>query len=369
MSINIHPAIAAIDPYVPGRLAEDVEREFGIVPATKLASNENALGPSPSALATMQNMKDSLNRYPDGTGNALRKALAQQYKVEVGQVILGNGSDELISLLVKVSISPGDDAITATPSFSIYDKAVRAGLGNIISLPLTNYAYDLSAMHKAITPRTKVLFICNPNNPTGTIVNTKQLCSLLHKIPKHILVVLDEAYAEYVTDPNYPDSITLQTKGHSLIVLRTFSKIYGLAGLRIGYAIAPLNLADAMNKVRMPFNTNTLAQNAALAALNDIDHINASNDNNQRGKLLLYKTFDELSLPFIPSEANFIYFDTKKNGKIVFEALLRFGVIVRHIDGSMLRVTIGLPEENEKFILALRTIIQNPSPVHTNGLK
>jgi len=358
MSIEIHPTIAAINPYIPGRLAEEIEREFGITQATKLASNENALGPSPKALSVLRDEANTLNRYPDGNGTALKHSLAQKYGITADRIMLGNGSDELIALLVKTVMAPGDDAIIATPSFSIYETAVTAGFGNAIIVPLTDCHYDLSAMAKAITPRTRLLFICNPNNPTGTIVNGEQLLSFLHQIPKHVLVVVDEAYGEYVTTPDYPDIIGLQSQGHPLVVLRTFSKIYGLAGLRIGYGIASPTVIETMNKIRLPFNTNTLAQRAALAALQDDDHINASRAMNLTGKALFYDTFTQLGLPFTHSEANFVYVNTKQNGKVAFEALLRFGVIVRHIDGPMLRITVGLPHENERFITAFRTVMQ-----------
>ncbi len=358
MSLEVHPAIAAISPYVPGRLAEDVEREFGITQATKLASNENALGPSPKALSILKDATKTLNRYPDGNGNALKQALAARYGITVERILLGNGSDELISLLVKTVMAPGDDAVISTPSFSMYEKAVTAGLGNAIIVPLTDYCYDLSTMAQAITPRTRLLFVCNPNNPTGTVVGREQLLSFLRQIPKHVLVVVDEAYGEYVTTPDYPDTIGLQSQGYPLVVLRTFSKIYGLAGLRIGYGMASPYLIEAMNKVRLPFNTNTLAQRAALAALQDDDHIHASRTMNLAGKVLFYEAFEQLELPFIHSEANFVYVDTKRDGKAVFEALLRFGVIVRHIDGPMLRITVGLPDENEQFMTAFHTVMQ-----------
>ena len=361
MSLEVHPAIAAISPYVPGRLAEDVEREFGIAQATKLASNENALGPSPKALSILKDATKTLNRYPDGNGNALKQALAAQCGITVERILLGNGSDELISLLVKTVMAPGDDAVISTPSFSMYEKAVTAGLGNAIIAPLTDYCYDLSTMAQAITPRTRLLFVCNPNNPTGTVVGREQLLSFLRQIPKHVLVVVDEAYGEYVTTPDYPDTIGLQSQGHPLVVLRTFSKIYGLAGLRIGYGMASPYLIEAMNKVRLPFNTNTLAQRAALAALQDDDHIHASRTMNLAGKTLFYEVFTQLELPFIHSEANFVYVDTKRDGKAVFEALLRFGVIVRHIDGPMLRITVGLPDENEQFTTAFRTVMRTPA--------
>ncbi len=361
MPLEVHPVIAAISPYIPGRLAEDVEREFGVAQAIKLASNENALGPSPKALLALKDVSKALHRYPDGDGNALKHALAARYEIMVERILLGNGSDELIALLVKTIMAPGDDAIIAAPSFSIYEKAVTAGLGNAVIVPLTDHCYDLSAMAEAITPRTRLCFVCNPNNPTGTVIGQEQLLTFLRQLPQHVLVVVDEAYGEYVTTPDYPDTISLQAQDSPLVVLRTFSKIYGLAGLRIGYGIAAPDVIEAMNKVRLPFNTNTLAQRAALAALQDDDHIHASRTMNLAGKALFYKVFNQLALPFVHSEANFVYVDTKRDGNVVFEALLRFGIIVRHIEGPMLRITVGSPDENERFIAAFHTVMQTPT--------
>lgn len=360
MPIEVLPAVAAIRPYIPGRNAEDIEREFGIAEATKLASNENALGPSPKALSVLRDEAKTLHRYPDGNGKALKHAIAGRYGIGSERILLGNGSDELISLLVKTIMAPGDDAVVSAPSFSMYEKVVIAGLGNVISVPLIDYRFDLEAMAVAITPRTRLCFVCNPNNPTGTVVDREQLLSFLRRIPNHVLVVVDEAYGEYVTTPDYPDTVGPQFQEFPLVVLRTFSKIYGLAGLRIGYGVAPSHLIEAMNKVRLPFNTNTLAQRAALAALQDHDHIDASRTINLAGKTCFYDTFTQLGLPFVRSEANFVYVDTKRDGKAVFEALLRFGVIVRHIDGTMLRITVGLPEENERFIAAFHAVMQAP---------
>ena len=360
MSIRVHPAIASMNPYIPGRDAEDIKQEFSVAQTTKLASNENALGSSPKALSMLSDFAMALNRYPDGAGKALKRAIAARYGIAVDQIILGNGSDELITLLIKAVMIPGDEAVTCTPSFSLYEKAVTANLCNTIRVPLTNHCYDLTAMSEVITPRTRLLFICNPNNPTGTIIDQDQLLSFLHRIPSDILVVIDEAYGEYVMTVDYPDTIRLQSHGYSLVTLRTFSKIYGLAGLRIGYGIAPQYLIEVMNKVRLPFNTNTLAQRAALAALHDDSHLAASRTMNCAGKAFFYDAFKELGLPFVCSEANFVYVDTKRDGNVVFEGLLRLGVIVRHIEGSMLRVTVGRPDENRHFIDALRTVMQVP---------
>ncbi len=367
MSINLHPAISSLRPYIPGRRVQDIEREYGVSQAIKLASNENALGPSPKALAALDGGTTTLHRYPDGSGSELRLALAECHGVSSEQILLGNGSDELIALIVKTIMGPGEDAIVATPSFSIYETTVRSALGHVITVPLTSHCYDLETMTHAVTPKTRLFFICNPNNPTGTTVTTKQIRSFLTQIPPNTIVVIDEAYGEYVTDADFPDSVALQSEGYPIIVLRTFSKIYGLAGLRIGYAIAPGYLVEAMNRIRLPFNTNTLAQQAALAALNDKEHLAASRAMNIKGKALFYNAFAELGLPFLRSEANFVYVDTLRDGNTVFDELLRLGVIVRHIEHSMLRITVGLPAENDRFLRALRDVLGRVKAVAQHG--
>lgn len=356
--IKVSPDIAGIIPYPPGKPMEELERELGIKGSIKLASNENPLGPSRKAVAAIRKGVEKIQRYPDGAGYYLKEALANKWKVDSSQVAIGNGSNEIIELLVRTFILPGDEAIMARPSFSLYRLMITAGHGTPVQIPLKEGRHDLTEMAKAITPKTKLIFICNPNNPTGTIVRKKEVVRFLLRVPKRILVVFDEAYAEYATDAEFPQTIDFLREGASVIFLRTFSKIYGLAGLRIGYGISSPEVIDYMNRVRQPFNTNLPAQQGALAALSDEGHVAKSLRINQEGKEYLYRQFDEIGLTYLPSETNFIYFDLNGSdpslGKKIFTSLLQKGVIIRHLEGLHLRVTIGLPKENQRFIKSLR---------------
>jgi histidinol-phosphate aminotransferase len=356
MPLKVHPDIASLVPYVPGKPIEELQRELGLPRAIKLASNENPIGPSPRALAVLAETASTLHRYPDGGAFRLRGALAQRWKVMPDQVILGNGSDELLGLLARAFLSPGDEAVMAEHTFVIYKMEVQAAHGVVVEVPQKNWRHDIPAMTAAITDKTRLLFICNPNNPTGTMSTKAEIAALMEHVPDHVVVVFDEAYYEYVRHPEFPESIDYVKAGRQVIVLRTFSKIYGLAGLRIGYGMTSPEIAGYLNRIRPPFNANSMAQQAALAALEDEEHVTASRtlthtemDKVRRGLL-------RLGLEALPSEANFLYFDVKQDGREVFNALLREGIIVRHIEGRMLRVTIGLPEENELFLHALESV-------------
>lgn len=357
MTLNVHPDIESLSPYVPGKPIEELQRELGLSRVIKLASNENPLGPSPKALAVLAEAAKTLNRYPDGGAFRLRTALADRWKVSLDQVILGNGSDEIIGMLARAFLSPGEEAVMADNTFVIYRMEVTASHGIPVIVPLMDGRHDLAAMARAVTPRTKLLFICNPNNPTGTIVNAGEVDALMAAVPAHVIVVFDEAYCEYVRDPHFPDSLGYVRRGRHAIVLRTFSKIYGLAGLRIGYGVTTAEIAGYLNRVRPPFNANSLAQRAALAALGDEEHVAKSRAMNQTEMASVRAGLTALGLQPLPSEANFLYFDAGRDGRLVFEALLREGVIVRHIEGNYLRVTIGLPEENRQFLRALKTVL------------
>jgi histidinol-phosphate aminotransferase len=361
MPLTIHPDIASLVPYLPGKPLEELERELGISRAIKLASNENPCGPSPKALAVLSEAARTLHRYPDGGGHRLRAALAERWKVTPDQVILGNGSDEIIGLLVRALLTPGDEAVMADQTFVIYKTEVTAAHGVPVVVPLKNWRHDLSAMADAVTPRTRLLFVCNPNNPTGTMVNAAEVDRLMARLPEQAVVVFDEAYYEYVSSRDFPDALAYVKQGRNVVVLRTFSKIYGLAGLRIGYGLTTREIAGYLNRVRPPFNANSLAQRAALAALGDDEHLAQSRGVNQSGMAAVRGTLRALGLDPVPSEANFLYFDVGRDGKAVFEALLREGVIVRHIEGRMLRVTIGLPDENERFLQALAKVLGRDS--------
>ena len=355
--ITVSENIRSISPYVPGKPIEELERELGISGSIKLASNENPLGPSPKAVAAVKKAVEGLNRYPDGSGFYLSQALAGKYGVNLNQVILGNGSNELIELAVRTFIQPGDEIISADPSFVVYKMITQAGGGTNVIVPCKDMRHDLDAMAARITPKTRIVFIANPNNPTGTMNTSAEMDRFMEQVPDHVIVALDEAYFEYVTHADYPDSLDHLKAGKNVLALRTFSKIYGLAGLRIGYGITTPEIAELMNKVRQPFNTNSLAQIGALAALADRKHVEKSIANNNEGKQFLYQTFQQLGISFIPTEANFIMFETRLDGRELYTALLKQGVIVRPMGGNRLRVTIGLPAENKRFVEELEKVV------------
>jgi histidinol-phosphate aminotransferase len=357
MALQVHPDIRSLSPYVPGKPIDELQRELGLTRVIKLASNENPLGPSPRALAALSGAQDMLHRYPDGGGYQLRQTIADRWKVGREQVILGNGSDEILGLLARTFLTPGDEAIMADHTFVIYKMEVTAVHGKPVVVPLVDWTYDLESMVCAVTPRTRLLFLCNPNNPTGTMVSAEAVDRLMAKVPEDVIVVFDEAYFEYVRNSKFPDAMAYVKQGRNAIVLRTFSKIYGLAGLRIGYGISTAEIIDFLNRVRPPFNANSLAQRAALAALGDDEHVAKSRAVNTAGMEQMEQGLRALGVIPIPSETNFLYFDAKRDGRLVFEALLRAGIIVRHIDGTMLRVTIGQPDENAAFLQAFRKVL------------
>jgi histidinol-phosphate aminotransferase len=357
MALQVHPDIRSLSPYVPGKPIDELQRELGLTRVIKLASNENPLGPSPRALAALSGAQDMLHRYPDGGGYQLRQTIADRWKVGREQVILGNGSDEILGLLARTFLTPGDEAIMADHTFVIYKMEVTAVHGKPVVVPLVDWTYDLESMVCAVTPRTRLLFLCNPNNPTGTMVSAEAVDRLMAKVPEDVIVVFDEAYFEYVRNSKFPDAMAYVKQGRNAIVLRTFSKIYGLAGLRIGYGISTTEIIDFLNRVRPPFNANSLAQRAALAALGDDEHVAKSRAVNTVGMEQMEQGLRALGVIPIPSETNFLYFDAKRDGRLVFEALLRAGIIVRHIDGTMLRVTIGQPDENAAFLQAFRKVL------------
>ena len=355
--------ISDIKPYVPGKPLEELERELGIKDSVKLASNENPLGPSPLAMEALlttitgSRATTSFNRYPDGSGYFLKRALSERLSVSEDEIILGNGSNELIDIAVRTFLQQNDDAVMAHPSFIVFSLSVQAMGGNPVQVPLKDYTHDLDAMADAVTNRTRIFFIANPNNPTGTI-NTREACDrLMKRIPDGVLVIFDEAYYEYVTHPEYADSFTYFREGKNILILRTFSKIYGLAGLRIGYGIARREIITEMDKIRPPFNTSSVAQGAALRALNDETHVTSSRSINEQGKTYLYRELDALGLTYVPTEANFIYIVLPQDSHALYNNLLRQGVIVRPVGEREIRVTIGLPEENKRFIEAIRKTV------------
>lgn len=356
--------VSTIKPYVPGKPIKELERELGIKGSVKLASNENPLGPSQKALKALREfLQDGcdLSRYPDGEGYYLKSAISGKLGVGTDEIILGNGSNDLIDIAVRTFMGLGDEAVMAAPSFVVYSMAIRSVGATPIEIPLTDYRHDLAAMADAITERTKIIFIANPNNPTGTVNKKNEFEKFMDKIPYGILIIVDEAYYEYVTDPEYPDTLKYFRDGRDILILRTFSKVYGLAGLRIGYGIARKDIVAEMNKIREPFNTNTLAQLAAMNALTDDWHLKKSIEVNEQGKEFLYRELDSLGIMYVPTEANFIYMPLHVESRIIYDALLRMGVIVRPVGPREIRVTIGVPEENRRFIEAFKIVIKSLS--------
>jgi histidinol-phosphate aminotransferase len=350
--------VSGIKPYVPGKPMEELERELGITGSVKLASNENPVGPSGKALKAIEGSLRGLNRYPDGGGYYLKQALSERLGVAPEELILGNGSNELIEIAVRTFMRPGEEAVMARPSFVVYSMAVRAHGCRAVEVPLRDFRHDLDAMAAQVTGKTRVLFIANPNNPTGTINTAPELDRLMEGLPEGVLVVADEAYYEYVTAPDYADSMRHLREGRDILVLRTFSKIYGLAGLRIGYGMARREVVEEMNKVRAPFNTNSLAQAAALSALADEEHLRRSREVNEEGKEYLYRELFSMGLRFVPTEANFIYVTLEGDSNELYEALLRRGVIVRPMGPDAIRVTVGLPGENGRFVESLKAVMK-----------
>jgi len=349
--------IRAIAPYQPGKPISELERELGITGIVKLASNENPLGCSPLAMAAMQEALKTIALYPDGNGFELKDALFKRYGVEHARIVLGNGSNDMLELAARAFLTVGDKAVYSDHAFAVYPLATQAVGATGISVPAVNYGHDLDAIRKAaVAQGAKIIFIANPNNPTGTFLSAAALLDFLRALPANILVVLDEAYNEYLPEECRYDSVAWLKKFPNLIVSRTFSKAYGLAGLRVGYAFADAQVADMMNRVRQPFNVNSVAQAAAVAALQDEDFVRRTNELNRRGMEQIMQGLGKLGLEFIPSYGNFISFKIS-NGMKMYRRLLELGVIVRPIAGydmpDYLRVSIGTENENEKFLSVL----------------
>ncbi len=353
--------ILEIKPYIPGRPIEEVKRQLGLKEVIKMASNESPFGPSPKVLKTIAGAAKDINRYPDGNCFYLRRALAKKLSVDPLQLIFGNGSDEIIVMATKVFVEKGDDVIIAKPSFLIYEIASQIAGAKIKFIPLNNFQYDLEGMKKAVTGRTKIIFIGNPDNPAGTYVTARQVDAFLKGIPKRVLVFFDEAYFEFVAQKDYPDTIRLLKRYPNILVTRTFSKMYGLAGLRIGYGVARKEIVSLLDRVREPFNVNSLAQAAALAALGEGAYYRAAAKEIARGKIFLYAHLRRMKLSFIASATNFILIDVNQASFPISQALLKKGVIVRDMGvwglKSFIRVTIGSLKENKKFIQALEEVL------------
>jgi histidinol-phosphate aminotransferase len=355
--VPIRQNLRRISPYVPGKPIEEVERELGITGACKIASNENPLGTSPLVLEALRRAALDVHRYPDGSAFRLRKALSGKFGRSESTILLGNGSNELLVLLAQAVLEPGDQVVFATPSFVVYPLAAQLFGAAAVPIPLKDHAHDLQAFSRALTEKTRLVFVCNPNNPTGTAVSRLAVEALLRACPPEVLVVLDEAYYEYVEMKTYFESLDLLESHPNLAVLRTFSKVYGLAGLRVGYGFAHPDLADALQRIRQPFNVNSLALAGAEAALQDQDHVRRVVDLNARMRSRLTEGLKELGIEPAPSQANFVYFKVA-GAAALYDKLLKKGVIVRPMGPEALRVTTGTEEETERFLAEFRSILR-----------
>jgi len=360
-AIIARDVISRLVPYVAGKPIEEVERELGITDIIKLASNESPLGPSPKALEAARKALEGLRMYPEGSCYVLRQELVKHLGVDADMLMFGNGSDDLLHCLGLAFLDPTDEVVTANPTFVQYRAAAFLAGCTFHEVPLKDYTYDLDAMAEKFNDRTRIVFIANPNNPTGTINTRQQIERLLDRLPERALCVLDEAYYEYIEDPDYPQSIDYVRQGRNVVVLRTFSKIYALAGLRVGYGIASPEIVRYIDQVREPFNVNTVAQYAAAASLQDPEQVTRSRRVNSEGKKQFCDAFDRLGLGYAPSQANFVFVDFGRDSVEVSNALMRKGVIIRAGNTfgtpTCARVTIGTREENERFIRALEEVL------------
>lgn len=354
MAIKCRNEIKDLSPYMPGRPIEDVKKEYGLDEVIKLASNENPLGCSPDVLETIRST-DSLELYPDGNCTVLKQELASKLNLDCEEILLTNGSDEMVDMLAKTFMSSGDEVIMSSITFPRYNSVTTMMGAKPVVVPLKDWTYDLDGMFKEITDKTKFIWLCNPNNPTGTIFTEEELFKFLDSVPEDIIVVYDEAYNEYVTRDDYPhDTEKLLKKYANIIIMRTFSKIYGLAALRVGYTLANKDIIENIERVRCPFNVNSIAQNAAIAALKDQDFVKKSYDMNIEGKKYLYEEFDKLGFDYEVTETNHIFVDIGEDASFVFEELQKRGVIIRPFMDSYIRVTIGTMEQNKTFIQKLK---------------
>lgn len=354
--------ILNFQPYIPGKPIDEIKRKFKLQKVDKLASNENPLPPSPQVLKVIKDNLKNINLYPDGSGYSLKQAIAKKYKVKTENIVLGNGSDEIIELLGRVFLNQPDEILVGENCFVRFCMAAQIMGAKVKSIARKDYHYDLSSMSKAISQRTKLIFIDNPNNPTGTYVSQRDLDIFLKEIPDNVLLILDEAYSEYVQEKDYPQGLDYFKKGkENVFVLRTFSKIYSLAGLRIGYGIGSAKIVSYLEQVRPPFNTNILAQAAASVSLEDNQQILKTRKLIANQKKYLYQEFEKLSLFYIPSVTNFILVNVGQSGEKVFNDLLKKGIIVRPVSeygfSDWIRVTIGTPAQNRRFIKELKEIM------------
>ena len=366
---RVKPHVAELSPYQPGKPVEELERELGIREAVKLASNENPLGPSPKAVEAMRAAAAGVHRYPDGVSFRLREKLSRRLGVAPEQLVFGTGSSEILELIAKAFLGPGDEAVIPWPSFAMYPVVVGGMGARAVQVPLDgDLVQDLPAMARAVTARTRVAIVCNPNNPTGTSVGAEELDRFAAALPGDVVLVVDEAYAEYARRPDFPDGLALVARRPGTAVLRTFSKVYGLAGARVGYGVMDPELAGYLERARHPFNLNNLAEAGALAALDDDAHLERTLQVTHRGCDDLTRELRALGVEVTPSDANFLL---ARTGRGSYERLLREGVIVRPMEGFGLpehvRITIGTPEENQRLVRALRALGAAASPASSDA--
>ncbi len=347
-------------PYVPGKPIEEVKREYGLSEIEKMASNENQLGPSPLALEYVKRALNEVNFYPESTAVELKRDLADYLGVGFDNIIVGNGAEELLSLIANTFINQGDEVVVASPSFGIYGITTSILGAKVVSVPFKGKEYDLDGMLNAINDKTKLVYLCNPNNPTGNIIKKKDMDYFFEKLPSHVVVILDEAYFEYaMSESEYPNGLDYLQKRPNTVVIRTFSKVYGLAGLRVGYLITSKEIADVMNKAKLTFNVNKLAQEAARGALRDKEHREKTLEMNAKSIEMMENFFDQMEFDYFKSYTNFIFVDVQKHSKIIFEGLMKQGVIVRpgYFWGwdNWIRVSTGTIQQTKKFTSTLYT--------------
>ena len=362
--LKVNGNIECLKPYEPGKTIEEIKREYNLENIVKLASNENSFGTSPKAVEAIKNYAEKAYLYADGSCFKLKEKISKKLNISFEQLIIGNGSNEIIELILRTFIDKGDKIISCFPTFSFYRICAETTFGSYLDVPLLNYLFDLNKIYENIDSSTKVIIICNPNNPTGTVVGKNEFESFIDNIPDDLLVVLDEAYIEFVQENKRIDAVKLIEKypNKNIIILRTFSKIYGLASLRIGYGISNEKIVNYLNRVRQPFNVNGFAQIAALAALEDSDFLEKTLNGVKKGKEYIYKEFNRLKIDYLESETNFIFFKLNYNNEEVFKKFLKKGIIIRSLKSfgydNALRVTIGTMEENKKFIDELENILK-----------
>jgi histidinol-phosphate aminotransferase len=360
MTLKFAYHLKGIPDYVPGKPVEELERELGVTQAIKMASNENFQGPPKQVIAAIAEKLPQLNLYPDSGCFILRQALAKKFNVQPGQVIVGNGSNYLIELICRCVLNPGDEGMTCDPSFAFYRRAIRGALGVVKSVPLKNFDIDLEEVLKRVSEKTRIVFLASPNNPTGRIIPFPTFKSFMNRLDPGIFVVLDEAYYEFVDSPEAESGLDILKDHENLIVLRTYSKIFSLAGLRIGFGIAHATIIQALLKLFLPFSVSTISQVAALASLGEEDVLSEIKRINQKGKTYLYKELDDLGLEFVPTEANFILVRVGEASRVDAE-LLRTGIIVRDMTPWNLpehvRITISTPENNRRLIDVLKSVL------------